>query len=95
MARRYTKDSMCRLGAAVVLRSACTHKPPLYGCAHMRVEHGTVCPWGVKCDGVQYSTMDGYHGSALHVGLDVQVRGGGGVAERLHASCRNAAGAEV
>ena len=24
MPRRYTEDSMCRLGAAVVLRSACT-----------------------------------------------------------------------
>jgi hypothetical protein len=25
----------------------------------------------------------------LHRGLDVQVRGGGGIAERLHASCRH------
>jgi hypothetical protein len=30
--------------------------------------------------------MEGYHGAALHKGLDVQVWGGGGAAERLHAS---------
>jgi hypothetical protein len=62
----------------------------------MRVAHGAVCSWGVKRYGVQYSTMEGYHDAALPVELDVQVRGGGGVAERLHASCRHlVAGAEV
>ena len=56
----------------------------------MRVEHGAVCPWGVKRDGVQYSTMEGYHAAALLSELDdVQARGGGGAAERLHASCRH------
>jgi hypothetical protein len=33
--------------------------------------------------------MESYHAVALHIGLDVQARGGGGVAERLHASCGN------
>jgi hypothetical protein len=33
--------------------------------------------------------MEGYHAAALLSGLDVQVRGGGGAAERLHASCRH------
>jgi hypothetical protein len=42
------------------------------------------------------STMEGYHDAALLSELDVQVRGGGGAAERLHASCRHvAADAEV
>jgi hypothetical protein len=40
-------------------------------------------------DGVQYSTMEGYHGAALLSELDAQARGGGGAAERLHASCRH------
>ena len=56
---------------------------------HMRVEHGAVCPWGVKCDGVQYSTMEDYDAAALLSELNVQARGGGGAAERLHASCRH------
>jgi hypothetical protein len=55
-----------------------------------------VCPWGVKCDGVQYSTMEGSHAAALlSEPDDVQARGGGGAAERLHASCRHAAVAEI
>jgi hypothetical protein len=33
--------------------------------------------------------MEGYHAVALLSELDVQVRGGGGAAERLHASCRH------
>jgi hypothetical protein len=53
------------------------------------VEHGAVCPWGVKRDGVQYSTMEGYHAAALLSELDAQARGGGGAAERLHASGRH------
>jgi hypothetical protein len=60
------------------------------------VEHGTVCPWGVKRDGVQYSSMEGYRAAALLSELDVQARGGGAAAERLHASGRHlAAAAEV
>jgi hypothetical protein len=40
--------------------------------------------------------MEGYHAAALHRGLDVQARGGGGAAERLYASGRHpAAAAEV
>jgi hypothetical protein len=55
----------------------------------MRVEHGAVCPWGVKRDGVKYNTMEGYHGAELLSEPDVQARGSGGAAERLHASCRH------
>jgi hypothetical protein len=43
-------------------------------------------------------TADGglYHAAALLSELDVQARGGGGAAERLHASCRHlAAGGEI
>jgi hypothetical protein len=61
----------------------------------MRVEHGVVCPCCLKRDGVQYSTKEGYHGAALPPGLDVQARGGGGAAERLHASCRYVVAAEI
>jgi hypothetical protein len=40
--------------------------------------------------------MEGYHGAALLSELDVQARGGGGAAERLHASCRHlVAAAEI
>ena len=38
------------------------------------------------------STLESYHAAALGILLfadDVQARGGGGAAERLHASCRH------
>ena len=51
------------------------------GGACMRVEHGAV--FEVRCNPIQH---DG--GLPMHR-HDVQARGGGGAAERLHASCRS------
>ena len=62
--------------------------PDLWLCAHAGGARA-VCAWGVKRDGVQYSTMEGYHAAALLLACDAQARGDGGVAERLHASCRH------
>ena len=55
----------------------------------MRVEHGAVCPWRVKrVMESDTSTMEGCLTRRYsQLVLNVQARGGGGVAERLHVSC--------
>jgi hypothetical protein len=52
-------------------------------------EDQRACGWSTgRCVRSQYIIMEGYH-VALLSELDVQARGGGGAAERLHASCRS------
>ena len=78
---------MWAAAAAAVTGKARALFHPSCGCARMRVEHGAVC---MDMEGrVQDSTMRAYNAAALLSAVDVQVRGDGGVAEHLHASCRH------
>jgi hypothetical protein len=59
----------CRCSAAVSPQRVCIRerrKTARVVVTRMRVEHGAVCPWCLKCDGVQYScNMEGSHATGI------------------------------